>query len=240
MFEQSPLLGPGTGSVATHTLEIVILLVVAFILGYLLRYFLDRDRGQQAGQEVLELERLRHDNQRLQDELHNERATRQQARIAQTQVKKSRKKADDQKQQLINEMNDLRRERDALHNAIVEKSKQLKEAGATIEQDHAYEALLERKAATGYARFKTDDLKIIKGIGPKIERLLRKSGIDTWELLAKASEKHLQGILDSGGDRFRIHDPETWAKQASLAMKGKWEELRELQDEIIDGHHYKQ
>ena len=35
MFEQSPHIGPGTSSLTTHTIEIIILLLIAFILGWI-------------------------------------------------------------------------------------------------------------------------------------------------------------------------------------------------------------
>lgn len=79
-----------------------------------------------------------------------------------------------------------------------------------------------------------DDLKIVEGIGPKIEELLHDAGIKTWKELGEASTVHLQEILSNAGDRFRMHNPETWAEQAMLAHEGKWDELREYQD-FLDG-----
>lgn len=32
-----------------------------------------------------------------------------------------------------------------------------------------------------------------------------------------------------------MHDPSTWAKQASLAANGNWDALRKLQDELNGG-----
>jgi predicted flap endonuclease-1-like 5' DNA nuclease/cell division protein FtsL len=42
MFEQSPMVGPGNASLTTHTLEILLLLVAAFVLGWLLRHWMDK------------------------------------------------------------------------------------------------------------------------------------------------------------------------------------------------------
>ena len=42
-------------------------------------------------------------------------------------------------------------------------------------------------------------------------------------------------ILDAAGPSFQIHDPGTWPAQARLADQGKWEELKQLQDELKGG-----
>ena len=80
-----------------------------------------------------------------------------------------------------------------------------------------------------------DDLKLIEGIGPKIEGLLNDAGISTWQELADAPTDKVQAILDEAGPRYRMHDPATWAKQAKLAADAKWEELESLQDSLKGG-----
>ncbi len=82
------------------------------------------------------------------------------------------------------------------------------------------------------ANAKRDDLKIVEGIGPKIEEVLNKAGIKTWAQLARQTPKRLREILASAGKRFIMHQPDTWPKQASLAAQGKWKELKELQDKL--------
>ncbi|TAK43111.1 MAG: hypothetical protein EPO28_06440 [Saprospiraceae bacterium] len=79
------------------------------------------------------------------------------------------------------------------------------------------------------------DLKIVEGIGPKIEKLLKKAGISTWEDLARAKQEALKKILEEAGDAYRIHDPATWTDQAKLALKGEWEKLKEYQDYLKGG-----
>lgn len=82
---------------------------------------------------------------------------------------------------------------------------------------------------------KVDDLKIVEGIGPKIEGLLNNAGIFSFEQLANANTESLQDILENAGSRYQIHDPSTWAKQAKLAAEGKMEELQKWQDELKGG-----
>lgn len=83
-----------------------------------------------------------------------------------------------------------------------------------------------------------DDLTKIEGIGPKIEKLLKEDGIDSFSKLARASTKRLQGILDNAGPRYRSHDPGTWKQQSALTAKGNWDELKALQKKLIGGRDY--
>ena len=80
-----------------------------------------------------------------------------------------------------------------------------------------------------------DDLKKIEGIGPKIEQLLNRDGIETFKQLANADVSRLKKVLDNGGSRFKMHDPGSWPKQSNLAFEGEWEKLEKLQDELIGG-----
>lgn len=82
---------------------------------------------------------------------------------------------------------------------------------------------------------KLDDLKVIEGIGPKIEQLLKDGGINTWAELAAADVDRLKEILDAAGPRYQIHDPSTWPAQAKFAAAGEWDELKEYQDMLTGG-----
>jgi len=79
------------------------------------------------------------------------------------------------------------------------------------------------------------NLKIVEGVGPKIEQLLKDGGINNWQDLAEATLERLQEILTAAGERYRIHDPNTWSNQATLAAAGKWAELDKYQDELKGG-----
>jgi len=88
-------------------------------------------------------------------------------------------------------------------------------------------------------KVKLDDLKIVEGIGPKIEGLLKGAGINTWADLATAALDKVQAILDEAGPRYRMHDPATWAKQAKMANEEQWEELEKYQDALDGGREVK-
>ncbi len=90
-------------------------------------------------------------------------------------------------------------------------------------------------ALTEKAKIKKDDLKIVEGIGPKIEELFNTAGIYSFDDLANAAVDRLKGILDEGGSRFQMHDPTTWPEQGAMARDGKWEELKKWQEELNKG-----
>ncbi len=84
-------------------------------------------------------------------------------------------------------------------------------------------------------KIKQDDLKIVEGIGPKIEQLFHNHDIKTWKALSECSLEKCKEVLLSGGDRFKLHKPGTWPKQAKLAYEGEWEALLKWQDELDGG-----
>lgn len=91
-------------------------------------------------------------------------------------------------------------------------------------------------AATTYGKkIKENDLKVVEGIGPKIEALFNAAGITTWRELSETPTEKLQSILDAGGENFAIHNPSTWARQALLAYQGKWQELKDWQQGLLGG-----
>ncbi|MBK8502425.1 MAG: hypothetical protein IPL46_09525 [Saprospiraceae bacterium] len=77
-------------------------------------------------------------------------------------------------------------------------------------------------------------MTVVEGIGPKIQGLLHSYNIKTWNALSETPVARLQEILDGAGERYRIHDPATWPKQAGMAHQGKWDLLKEYQD-FLDG-----
>ncbi|MGC1515381.1 MAG: hypothetical protein WA810_07370 [Maribacter sp.] len=95
------------------------------------------------------------------------------------------------------------------------------------------------KATTAKAVFgkniKQDDLKVVEGIGPKIEGMFKESGIKTWKALSESSVAECQTVLDKGGQRYKIHDPSSWPMQAKMCYEGKWGDLLKWQEEHKHG-----
>ena len=84
-------------------------------------------------------------------------------------------------------------------------------------------------------KWKQDDLKIVEGIGPKIEELYHNAGVKTWKQLSETAIEKSQEILNAAGERYRIHNPSTWAKQAEMCYLGQWPELKAWQDSHVGG-----
>ena len=80
-----------------------------------------------------------------------------------------------------------------------------------------------------------DDLKMIEGIGPKIEEALYNAGINTWEKLSQTPAEKVKEVLDAAEGNFGSHDPTTWPKQAEMAHNGDWGDLKEWQDKLDGG-----
>ena len=92
-----------------------------------------------------------------------------------------------------------------------------------------------KEATPKTSRTAKDKLRLIEGIGPKIEGLLQEGGILTFQDLADAKQGTLKEILAAAGPRYRMHDPGTWGEQAALAAEGKMKELKKWQDELKGG-----
>ena len=84
-------------------------------------------------------------------------------------------------------------------------------------------------------KIKADDLKLVEGIGPKIEELFHNAGLKTWASVAGADATKLKEILVAGGERFQMHDPTTWPEQCRMMVEDKWAELLAFQDKLDGG-----
>lgn len=91
--------------------------------------------------------------------------------------------------------------------------------------------LLQEAAEEVGKALQPEDLTKIEGIGPKIQEALNEAGIKSYRKLSVTSAEQLKEILKS----FPMVNPSTWSQQADMASKGKWQELRKWQDELIGG-----
>jgi predicted flap endonuclease-1-like 5' DNA nuclease len=112
-------------------------------------------------------------------------------------------------------------------------SKTTKDSHKTAEHTPAPVEPLLTSAPVEPVEVKPDNLKIVEGIGPKIESILHGAGILTVAQLAESEPAKLKQILDAAG--LRLGDPATWPEQAKLAAAGKTEELKALQDQLKGG-----
>ena len=104
---------------------------------------------------------------------------------------------------------------------------------ADKESDSKVEKLYAK--AMGFKTYKANDLKVIEGVGPKIEELLKNAGMTTWKKLSESKVEDIQKVLDAAGSRYKLANPGTWAKQAKMAADGDWQSLKAYQDELDGG-----
>lgn len=105
-----------------------------------------------------------------------------------------------------------------------------KEGGRPLSEGAEFKALFGREP-------KMDDLKVVEGIGPKIEALFHQNDVRTWKQLSELSADHCRKLLDSGGKRYRLHDPASWPMQAKMAHQGHWHALFDWQEKHRAGRY---
>jgi predicted flap endonuclease-1-like 5' DNA nuclease len=82
-------------------------------------------------------------------------------------------------------------------------------------------------------RIALDDLKVIPGVGPKVEQLCHGIGIRTWYDLSTTEVSLLRTMLIDAGSRFKALDPSAWPGLAGLLAEGRWQEYKAA----VDAHH---
>ncbi|MEM1259194.1 MAG: 30S ribosomal protein S2 [Bacteroidota bacterium] len=82
---------------------------------------------------------------------------------------------------------------------------------------------------------KPDDLTKIEGVGPKAAEALSAAGIASFADMANAEIDAMKTILTDASPRLAHLDPGSWAKQAKMAADGKWDELKEWQENAKGG-----
>jgi predicted flap endonuclease-1-like 5' DNA nuclease len=112
-----------------------------------------------------------------------------------------------------------RRVRDASRRSLIDEARH-KARTAGVEPDARHHA-------------DTDDLKVIEGIGPRLERVLRAAGVTTYAQLAELRPGRIRTLLKESGTRMA--DPRSWPEQAALAAEGRWDELARVQKDLHRG-----
>ncbi|MBI1223668.1 MAG: hypothetical protein GC192_00400 [Bacteroidetes bacterium] len=218
MFENT-FQGPGAGTYVDHTIEILLMLLVAFLLGLLLGYILWY-KWQKLYQELnAEHDRLKGLHVNLEKDHAGLRY----------QLEESEKDNATHRRKIMSLEGDVTGLRFRLEKCESDMAVAL--AGGNTATKTALGAV----AAVVTPPPNPDDLKIVEGIGPKIEELCNQIGIWTFAALAATPVEKLEEMLDAAGPRFRIAKPDTWPRQAELAAAGKWDELKEYQDFLSGG-----
>jgi predicted flap endonuclease-1-like 5' DNA nuclease len=86
---------------------------------------------------------------------------------------------------------------------------------AVAKKEEVIEKIIVEKTDT------TNDLKVIKGIGPVLEKSLNELNITAYDQIAKMTIKDLTNLLNDAGVNAKIYDLSGWKAQAELALKGE-------------------
>ncbi len=87
------------------------------------------------------------------------------------------------------------------------------------------------------AGVESSNLRMIDGVGKKMEAILHDNGINTWKDLSMKSNADLRAVLDKYDDRYKGVELDGWVVQAALLADGKVDEIISLQKEIGDISH---
>lgn len=193
---------------ASDLIFILVVLLIAALIGFLIGYFLRKYKQRKFSELEEEIKKLKNCCDKTQEEI--------------TQLKKQCNQSDEEISLLKSEFDELSLRKQSLISVPGSGPEVVFDAGLAAD-------------ALGY-KFAENDLKIVEGIGEKIESILKGSGIDTWVKLSHADPAKIKEILlEVGGPRYQMHEPGTWPKQALLACTGKWDELKKYQEELNAG-----
>ena len=207
-------------------LFIVIVLLVAALLGYLIGYYLAKGKYRK---QIADLEeeksRLEANIRKLEEERLSLQADVRRMDEEKLSLQADVRRLDEEKLSL---QADVRRMDDEIASLKLTIDKLEKEARLLAEQPA--EMIPKPPEARAIV---TDDLKAVQGIGHKISQLLMNRGITTWKALSEAAPDYLREILiNDGGERFKINNPDSWPHQALLLHEGRFDELKEMQGRL--------
>jgi predicted flap endonuclease-1-like 5' DNA nuclease len=212
--------GPGSSNMTTYIWEIAIILLVAFVLGYLLRYLLNDSFKSRIANLESELNRLSSEGLTSSEVDATAEFNALQERIKEqaTEIEKLSQKLAGSNIEKIS----LEKQLAGLTPDLVNTALSTTSNTVNIEPASTKEVV-------------KDNLKKIEGIGPKIEELLNNDGVYSFQDLISASVSRIRGILIAAGPNYAVHDPSTWAEQARLAHEGLWDDLSDMQEQLKGG-----
>lgn len=97
------------------------------------------------------------------------------------------------------------------------KAAKAKKVLATTKKTTAKKVLATTKKAA--AKVKADDLKVINGIGPKMEKVLNAKGIKSYADLAVFNPIALKDLLVGENPRYAMYEPKEWVAEAKKMAK---------------------
>ncbi len=147
-------------------------------------------------------------------------------------VKKAEKMSDKLKKNISETIEDVKGKiegftEDALNtvNEKLDDIKPTKTKKATAKKVVKKEVVVEEKIVVEKVE-EINDLKIIKGIGPVLEKSLNELNVTAYSQIAKMTIKNMTSLLTDAGINAKIYDLSGWKAQAKLALKGDMEAVK--------------
>ncbi|MGC6284208.1 MAG: hypothetical protein ACON4X_01010 [Polaribacter sp.] len=145
-------------------------------------------------------------------------------------VQKAEKMSDKIKKNITETIEEVKGKIDAYTDGAVEekKTKKIKttKTKKTTKKAAAPKAVKEETKVVIEKTDVQDDLKVIKGIGPVLEKSLNELNITSYAQIAKITIKDLTKVLNDAGINAKIYDLSGWKAQAKLALKGDMEAVK--------------
>jgi predicted flap endonuclease-1-like 5' DNA nuclease len=225
--------GPGSQAIETYILEIAIIVIGAFILGYVLRWLLNDKYKEQIKKHEFDMSMLKLKSKPEESfEKLEKTVIEQQKEI--DKLKTSLGFARTDKEDALSSLLKVKQELESLKTAPKKEDKpKPPQPPQPPKAPKPSTPVIEEEIVL--ATSSKDDLKIIEGIGPKIEQILNKAEIATLRDLVSKEVSYIKQVLIAEGPTYAVHDPATWAEQAKLAIANQWEELKELQKVLKGG-----
>lgn len=209
----------------SDSLKVLLFLLIAFLLGLLLGWLLWGSKYKEA---KAELEVRTNELNALKGQY---ASLKEQFDLKDADLRKANLEIDD----LYARIRRLEGEKGQMHADLYEANEQIAKLTAAAAPLAAALSAAPAPKLVLPKGWKMNDLKLVEGIGPKIEELLHSVDIKTWSGLAEATTERLNEILDAAGERFRIHDPGTWPTQAGLLANGEWDKFKEYTEFLKGG-----
>jgi predicted flap endonuclease-1-like 5' DNA nuclease len=100
-----------------------------------------------------------------------------------------------------------------------------KEEGTAVVSEEVKEEVIVEKIIVAKTEV-VDNLKVIKGIGPVLEKSLNDLNITAYDQISKMTLKDMTKLLTDGGINAKIYDLAGWKAQSKLALEGDMEAVK--------------
>lgn len=137
-------------------------------------------------------------------------------------VKKAEKMSEKLKKNISETIEDVKEKIEDYTEEALNNIKPKKASKTTKKKVVKKEVVIEEKIVVKKVDTK-NDLKVIKGIGPVLEKSLNELNVTAYSQIAKMTIKDMTKLLNDAGINAKIYDLSGWKKEARIALKKETE-----------------